>query len=87
MSSNPEVICLHSIDIDPKLIDAAKSECNDLDLSATAPFKIFPPRETCGKILEHVKEKQVYLVWKVQYMGESLRDNRLHGKCVAAVSM
>lgn len=59
MSSNSEVICLHSIDIDPKLIDAAKSECNDLDLSATAPFKIFPPRGTCGKILEHVKEKQI----------------------------
>ena len=59
MSSNSEVICLHSINIDPKLIDAAKSECNDLDLSATAPFKIFPPRGPCGKILEHVKEKQI----------------------------
>lgn len=65
MSSNPEVICSYSIDIDPKLIDVAKSECNNLDLSATAPFKIFPPRETCGQILEYVKEKLVYLVQKV----------------------
>ena len=65
MSFNLEVICLHSIDINPKLINAVKSECNNLDLSAMAPFKIFLPRETYGKILEHVKEKQVYLIWKV----------------------
>ena len=59
ISSNSEVISLHSIDIYPKLIDAGKSECNDLDFSATAPSKIFPPSETCDKILEHVKEKQI----------------------------
>ena len=63
MSSNSEVICLYnSIHIDPKMIDVAESECNDLDLGGTAPFKIFPPRETCNKILEYVKEKQVYPV-------------------------
>ncbi len=63
MSSHPEVIRVCSnIDIDSELLNAAKSECDGLDLNTTATFKIFPPTgEACGKILEYVKKKQVYL--------------------------
>lgn len=63
ISFNLEVIYLYnSIYIDPKWIDVVKSECNDLDFGVMAPFKIFLLKETCGKILEYVKKKQIYFI-------------------------
>lgn len=61
MSSHPEVmrVC-NSIDIDSDLINAAKSECEGLDLDATAAFNIFPPGEKCVRIIDCLK-KQVCL--------------------------
>jgi len=61
MSSHPEVmrVC-NSIDIDSDLINAAKSECEGLDLNTTASFKRFPPGEKCVKVIDSLK-KQVCL--------------------------
>lgn len=61
MSSHPEVIHVcGSIDIDADLIDAAKQECDALDLNTMAPFKRFPPGEKCVKVIDSLK-KQVCL--------------------------
>jgi len=58
MSSHPEVIRVcKSIDIDSDLINAAKSECEGLDLNTKASFKAFPPGEKCVKIIESVKQQ------------------------------
>ncbi len=68
MSSHPEVIRVcKSIDIDSDLINAAKSECDGLDLNTKASFKAFPPGENCVKIIESVKE---------QVRGFSRSENR-----------
>ena len=58
MSSNPEVIQVCSnIEIDSDLIDAAKRECDALDLNTTAPFKRFPPGEQCLKVVNSLKNQ------------------------------
>lgn len=56
MSSHSEVIRVSNyIDITSDLINAAKSECDGLDLTTTASFKAFPPGEKCVNIIESVK--------------------------------
>ncbi len=58
MSSHPDVIRVcNSIDVDSDLINAAKSECDRLDLNTTAPSKTFPPGEMCRKVIESVKQQ------------------------------
>jgi hypothetical protein len=58
MSSHPEVICACiSTDIDSNLIDAAKSECDGLDLNTTASFMVFQPGKICVKIIDSVKKQ------------------------------
>ena len=63
MSSHPQIInrC-NGIDIDSELIEAAKRECDALELNTTAPFKRFPPGEDCMKIIEFLKKKVFVLV-------------------------
>ncbi len=58
MSSHPKVIRVCStIDMDSDLINAAKRECDGLDLNTTAPFKAFPPGEICRRVIESVQQK------------------------------
>lgn len=57
ISSHLEVIRVcKSIDIDSDLINAAKSECDGLDLNTKTSFKAFPPGENYMKIIESVKQ-------------------------------
>lgn len=58
MSSHSEVIHVYiDIDIDFDLINAAKDECNDLNLNITDSFKIFRSEEKCVKIINFLKNK------------------------------
>ena len=57
MSDHPEVIHLCTINIDSDLIDAAKSECDGLDLNTTASFKAFTPGKNCEEIIKSVKQQ------------------------------
>ena len=58
MSSHTEAIRVcDSINIDSDLINAAKSECDSLDLNTTASSKTFPPPVTCRKVIESVKQQ------------------------------
>ncbi len=58
MSSHPEVIRVYAgIDIDSDLIDAARGECDGLDLNTTDSFKVFRPGEKCAKIIDSLKNK------------------------------
>ncbi len=58
MSSHSEVIHVYiDIDIDFDLIDAARDECNDLNLNITDSFKIFWSEEKCVKIIDFLKNK------------------------------
>ncbi len=58
MSSHSEVIRVYvDIDIDFDLIDAARDECNDLNLNITDSFKIFRSEEKCVKIIDFLKNK------------------------------
>lgn len=65
MSFHPEVIRVYnSIDIDSDLVNAAKSECDGLDLNTLASFKAFPPGEKCVKIIESVKQQVRVFVFR-----------------------
>ncbi len=58
MFSYSEVIHVYiNIDIDFDLIDAARDECNDLNLNITDSFKIFRSEEKCVKIIDFLKNK------------------------------
>ncbi len=58
MSSHSEVIRVYvDIDIDFDLIDAARDECDDLNLNITDSFKIFQSEEKCIKIIDFLKNK------------------------------
>ncbi len=58
MSSHSEVIHVYiDIDIDFDLINAAKDECNDLNLNITDSFKIFRSEEKCVQIINFLKNK------------------------------
>ncbi len=58
MSSHSEVIHVYiDIDIDFDLIDAARDECDDLNLNITDSFKIFRSEEKCVKIIDFLKNK------------------------------
>ena len=58
MSSHSEVIYVFiDIDIDFDLIDAARDECNDLNLNITDSFKIFRSEENDVKIIDFLKNK------------------------------
>ncbi len=58
MSSHSEVIYVYiDIDIDFDLIDAARDECNDLNLNITDSFKIFRSEENDVKIIDFLKNK------------------------------
>lgn len=58
MSFHSEVIHVYiDIDIDFDLINAAKDECNDLNLNITDSFKIFRSEEKCVKIINFLKNK------------------------------
>lgn len=58
MSSHSEVIHVYiDINIDFDLINAAKDECNDLNLNITDSFKIFRSEEKCVKIINFLKNK------------------------------
>ena len=58
MSSHPEIIRVYtSADIDSNLVDAAKSECDGLNLNTTASFQVFQPTEKCVKIIDSVKKQ------------------------------
>lgn len=58
MFSYSEVIHVYiDIDIDFDLIDAARDECNDLNLNITDSFKIFRSEEKCVKIIDFLKNK------------------------------
>ena len=58
MSSHSEVIHVYiDINIDFDLINAAKDECNDLNLNITDSFKIFRSEEKCIKIINFLKNK------------------------------
>ncbi len=58
MSSHSEVIHVYiDIDIDFDLIDAARDECNDLNLNITDSFKIFRSEEKRVKIIDFLKNK------------------------------
>ena len=55
MSSHSEVIHVYiDIDIDFDLIDAARDECNDLNLNITDSFKIF-------RSIYHQEIKRMYV--------------------------
>ena len=58
MSSHADLVRVHTnVEIDPKMIHAAKSECDEFDLSTTASFKVFQPGKKCGTIIEAVKQQ------------------------------
>ena len=58
MFSYSEVIHVYiDIDIDFDLIDAARDECNDLNLNITDSFKIFRSEEKRVKIIDFLKNK------------------------------
>ncbi len=58
MSSHSEVIRVYvDIDIDFDLIDAARDECDGLNLNITDSFKVFRPEEKCAKIIDFLKNK------------------------------
>lgn len=45
------------IDVDSDLLEAAKKECDGLDLNTTRAWKVFPPGEKCFKIMESVNKQ------------------------------
>lgn len=55
--AHPDVIHLCTINIDPDLIAAAKSECDGLDINTTASFKAFTPGKNCEEIIKSVKQQ------------------------------
>ena len=59
MSVQADVIRVYpGINIDSSLVQAAKKECQSLDLSGTSDsYKIFEPGENCLKIINDVKKK------------------------------
>ena len=58
MSARFEVICVHNgIDLDSDSINAARNECDGLDLNTTASHKVFQPGEKCLKIIDSVKKQ------------------------------
>ena len=58
MSSHADIIRVYnSVDIDSNLVDAARSECDDLDLNTTASFQVFQPKEKCVEIIDSVKKQ------------------------------
>lgn len=57
MSSYLEVIRVYSsIEINSDLINATKSEYNNLDLNTTALFKRFPPGKNYIKVIDSLKK-------------------------------
>ena len=54
---HPEVINLCTFNINSDLIDAAKDECDGLDLDTTASFKAFVPGKNCEEIIKSVKQQ------------------------------
>ena len=52
-----EIICTYiSINIDFNLINAAKSECNNLNLNITNSFKVFKSGKICERIKNSIKQ-------------------------------
>ena len=86
MSSHPDIIRVYtSVNIDSDLIDAAKVECDRVDLNTTATFMVFQPGETCGKIIESVKERvRFFVVERISVDARKLtqRQRKVHARSV-----
>ena len=56
--SAPDFIHVHDgINLDSDSVNAARDECDGLDLTTTASHKVFQPGDKCMKIIELVKKQ------------------------------
>ena len=81
MSTDPEVIRAYSgIDIDSDLINAAKKECDGLDLSTTDSCKDFPPQENCNRIIDSLRKKVCLLLRQQRGLMQKLKKLQISRK-------